>query len=488
MNSTILAFQLQKITKGTVALLASQFVVQGSAIFLGILIARAFGGTVYGQYSLAFAFVGMFGMLFTMGADAIVVREVARSPKLAGSLLGSALWLRLISFPLALVIIYLISQAAGYAPYERQLILMASISVGLSAAGDLPRAVFQGLQRMELDTLSRGMEKMVAVVLAWFFLARFQRIETVMFAIIIASAIGLCFSWAILLRLLYLVWRPILSLLRYSAHLLEQAVPLGGSMVIITFYTRLPFVILSLFRSYHEVGLYSAAYNLTSPFTLLPVALVGALLPVLCDLFQSSRQSLNQLHHWLLVACLAMGLPLGAGLGLLAGDVLQVLYGEPFREATEALRILSLTIPLIFLTTYLSNILIASGAQRLLLAVTISNLGMALGANVLFIPLLGFLGAAIGVVLTETAGLALLFYFTSRYVRHRLHQRLVAIIVATVLMVVGLLLLHVTLWVRIPLAASFYLLGLWATGGITLREFAFGIHAILSQHKEVTGG
>ena len=92
------------------------------------------GQTIYGQYSLAFAFVGMIAFLFTMGVDSILVRQVAQTPAHIEGSLNAAFGLRLIGFPLALVAAILVSRIIGYPIEQQRYILMAVFVVGLSAA------------------------------------------------------------------------------------------------------------------------------------------------------------------------------------------------------------------------------------------------------------------------------------------------------------------------------------------------------------------
>jgi PST family polysaccharide transporter len=467
------------IAKNTGFLLGGQIVAQVSVAILGIYVARTFGVTEYGLYSLAFAFVGMFGLLFSLGVDAIVIRDVARNPLDAWKVFSSALWLRLASFPIAIAILVLVSRLAGYSWEDRRFILLIAIAVGLGVAADLPRSVFQGLQRMELDAVCRGIEKVGTIVLVLLFVMVSRHIEVVAWATIVGAAMGLVVGWAILLAL---TGHLALPHPRHSLLLLRQAAPLAVSLALIALYQRLPLVILSWFRPFGEVGFYNAALGITAPFALLPLAFVGSMLPALSNLFQSSPQSVDRIHSSVVGYALAIGLPLSVGLGFLAPDIIQVLYGEPFRPATEALMILAYTIPLIFLTTYLTNILIAAKAQGLLLPVTMSNLVIAIVASVLLAPLLGFRGIAIAAVLTECGGLALLLYFTSRWVRHRLSRKIVAIVIATAIMAVGLLLgRHAPIWVLVPLGVGLYAVGLLVTGGLTLREVKHGVLSVVGR-------
>jgi O-antigen/teichoic acid export membrane protein len=410
----------------------------------------------------------MFALLFSLGTDALVIRDIARNTPNAWRLFGSAFWLRLFSFPLTTGLIMVGAWLAGYPSRDRHFILLIALAMGLSAASDLLRSAFQGLQRMELDAFSRSLEKVGTVLLALFFVTLAPRVESVAWAALSGALIGLLATRLILRRL---VGRLALSHPRYSLSLLKETAPLAVSLALILLYQRLPVVILSWFRSYQEVGYYNAAFSITAPFTLLPMAFVGAIYPTLANLFQSDRPSVDRLHLSVLGYIVAFTLPLAVGISFLAGDVIRILYGAAFEPAAQALVILTVTIPAVFLTTYLTSVLIAVGDQKRLLPVTLFNLAISVATNLLLARRFGFPGSAIAAVLTECGGLALLLFFTARWVRHGVNRRLFAALLATGIMTVGLWFVRDTsIWIRFLLGAGLYLLGLWAAGGLTWRE------------------
>ena len=72
---------------------------------------------------------------------------------------------------------------------------------------------------------------------------------------------------------------------------------------------------------------------------------------------------------------------------------------------------LSWYIPVVFISTYLHNTLIASSRQRLTLGVTFVNLIFTVILGVLLIPDNGALGAAYTMTLAPLAGIGLMFIF-----------------------------------------------------------------------------
>lgn len=66
-----------QIARNSLTLIGGQITVQISGIILGTLFARSLGESGYGQYSISLAF-GIFSILFSMGVDSLVVRDLAQ--------------------------------------------------------------------------------------------------------------------------------------------------------------------------------------------------------------------------------------------------------------------------------------------------------------------------------------------------------------------------------------------------------------------------
>jgi O-antigen/teichoic acid export membrane protein len=462
-------FLFRRIIFNTGFLLLSQTVALISAMLIGIMIARSMGQAIYGQYSLAFAFAGMANSLFTMGEDSIVVRQIAQAPENIGRVLSAALGIRVIGFPLAVIVAVVASQIFGYSTDQKQYILMAVIVMGLIAQSDLPRSIFQGLQTMKLDALSRTIEKAASLLLAWLFLRSLHTLTSVMLAIIGGTFTGLLVSWVMLTRLVKIQVR---ISGKESLSLFRQAISLAAGMFIVSITLQLPQVILSLFKSYQEVGLFSAAYNLITPISLLATALSGALLPVLSGYVHASRQSLDQFNESMISSIFLIGLPMTAGLALFSPNLMGMLYGSNFVPAAPALVILSFNVIPIFLAMYFISILIAFGAQHLYMWVTLCNLGMVLFINFLLVRPFGIISSSLSVLASGILAAVLTAIFTSRWVTHRINRRCLAAASATAVMTLGVLLAGSAVWwLRVFLAIGLYGLGLWITGGFTIKEF-----------------
>lgn len=396
-----------KVARNTIILMLGQFVAQASMAIIGIFVARTFGQHGYGQYTLAFSYVSLFGLIFSLGGDSIVIRNVARDPDRAWAMLTAAFRLRVIGFILAVALIALTTSLTSYDDHQQKLIILTAIGIGISIVGDLPNAIFHSLQRMDIDMLTRAGEDVLIFMLVFIFLNVSHSIEAILAAVLVGGMIGAVISYAILPML---IGKLDVAPLRSSFDLFKQTLPVALSAYFITVYQQLPTIILSWVRPQTDVGLYNAANGLIAPFALLPFAFGNAILPALSKTFHTLDKSTLRTHLYIFAVLCAISFPISIGLSLLADPIVLLLYGPAFAPTAAVLRIVSATIPMMFFSTYLNYVFVAFHNERSLLFVVVSNLVATIGIGVLMIPVYGYFGAAITRLLGPGVGLMIMFY------------------------------------------------------------------------------
>jgi O-antigen/teichoic acid export membrane protein len=408
--------QTSKVARNASILILGQLIVQGSMAVTGILVARRLGEVDYGRYALAFTFIGMFGLLLNLGSDALIVRQVARRSEDDWQTVSAGLWLRVLCFPLTLLLTQGVALVAGYDAEQQKYILLAMLIMGLISLTDLPRAVFQGYQRMTLDTVTRAVEKLGALGLTALviFMLPNPSLDGVMLAIFGGAVVSLILS-TLLIRTL--IGQPRFYSINSGWALARTAVPVGGSMFITSLYLQLPTVLLSLFVPIAGVGHYNAANSLVQPFMLLPVAVGTALLPALASATRLGAGGVRR-HYGMTALSLVLGLPITIGLALFADFLLRLLYGAAFTVATPTLMILAFMVPLVFVNTYLTNFAIAHDRQHLLPIITLSTLILTVVFCLLLVPFLGAPGIALGRVLAEVGNMIVGLVLTTRSLKH----------------------------------------------------------------------
>jgi len=200
-------------------------------------------------------------------------------------------------------------------------------------------------------------------------------------------------------------------------YLLREALPLALSSVILIIYYRIDVVMLSMMKGDASVGLYSAAYKLSEPLSLIPSALVVSLFPIMSASFKSSREKLIKTYRLGIKYILIIMLPIAMGTTLLADKIIFWIYGMEFSGSVTALQILIWALVFTSINPILTRLLTSIGEQKLN---TISHTLCAIvnvTLNLILIPTLSYNGAAIATIITNIIFSMLSFYFISKHMR-----------------------------------------------------------------------
>jgi O-antigen/teichoic acid export membrane protein len=183
---------------------------------------------------------------------------------------------------------------------------------------------------------------------------------------------------------------------------LRNSLPIGGANILRILTIGSDVLLLGLFVSDGQLGLYSTGFKLYSLGTSLITMYLGVLLPQLAAHAALDPKAMKSaLHDSLRRALLAAAVVTAAAL-FFASVALRVLFGAPFIAATWAVQILFLVWPAQLVAGHFRTALVAQGRQR-------QDLGLVGGAalahviaKACLIPWLGITGAAWGTLGGET--------------------------------------------------------------------------------------
>jgi O-antigen/teichoic acid export membrane protein len=174
-----------------------------------------------------------------------------------------------------------------------------------------------------------------------------------------------------------------------------HVLPLGAGILLSALYFRIDVYFLQLFHGVDVVGRYNAAFRMIDAVRLFPAAVLAVAYPMLCT--TGTRAQVRRLSLLLGGTSIVIG---GAMYGA-ASPLLATLYGDGFVTASAALRVLALSLPLLFINYALTHQVIAWGHQRAYFAIAAAALCINVLANLLLIPDFEMVGAAWSTLLTE---------------------------------------------------------------------------------------
>ena len=405
---------VRKIAKNTGVVIIGDVLFKLVSLFIIIYLARYLGTVGFGKYNFVFAYLAFFNIITDLGLQQILVREMAREPSSAPKLIGNAYIIRIIltvfAIALAIVVITLMSYPIDTTLY----VYIAAFTLLFISFSDFYATIFQANLVMEYRVISKLAFKFISAGLVLYLIFTGGTLTEIILVMVFSEMIKALLHYYFSRKFVKPVFTIDFGLWK---RLLKESFPLAFTSVIWIIYFRIDVVMLSMMKGDAAVGLYSAAYNLSEPLSLIPVALVISLFPIMSASFKGSREKLLKVYRLGLKYILIIMLPLTVGTTFIADRVILLIYEPEFASSAVALQILVWAVLFGSINYILLNLLVAIDRQILNVwtmgAGAVTNVVL----NLILIPIMGFTGAAITTVVTNALICIIGFYFVSKYLQ-----------------------------------------------------------------------
>jgi O-antigen/teichoic acid export membrane protein len=361
--------------------------IKGGVVVAVIIIGRELGPSAVGVFSVAYAAALVAVLGLALGQQEVLIREVARAPGSARRLLeiSSGLQRGVGRFALPATCV-----AASLVPgHELRLALLAFVPYAfLRTATVTAGAAFKGLDRMDYESMARGLEVLVALVLIVLATAAGWPVWTAGVAFSIGSVSGL--AWLLGRRKLLrddgcevsrsMMLREGLPFMALAVT--AQLVNSSGRFLLVGFGVGLA-----------EIGYLGAAGTVVWAMVTIPQLVAVAAYPTISRMAEvrSSPRSVG-----LSAAAVGIGGGLVAAmvLRLLGAPLMTVAFGPEFLAGVPLLERLSLALPGAFAAMTTGSVFAAWRMQRRTMVLYLVALTIGVAVNVAMIPAEGAMAAA----------------------------------------------------------------------------------------------
>jgi O-antigen/teichoic acid export membrane protein len=408
---------VRRVAQNSAFPIAAALLNKGLDLAFAIVMLRVLGPTDVGKYAWVGVIVGYLDILLGFGMNTWLTREVSRDPTHLGRYLGRVLGARVVLWgAVALVTLLLagpLAEPLAVTPdvaLALGLLTLAMVPSGLAAA---LTAVFQARERMEYPaavTVLTTAFKIALGVLALGLGQGFVGLAGVALGVNVVTLVVLLVLFADLIGWPHLAVTP-----RATLALAGQSYPFMLNNLLASLFFRLDFLLLRPLAGDAALGWYSAAYRVVDGLNVIPAHFTLALFPLLARQGQADRAALARVFERALKVLLTLSLPLAVGIALLAEPLVLLFAGPGYvPEAVWALRVLIWFLPFSFVNGVTQYVLIAVDRQRFLTIAFLLATAFNLAANLLLIPRLGYLGAALVTVLSEVVLLGPFWWAATR--------------------------------------------------------------------------
>jgi O-antigen/teichoic acid export membrane protein len=417
------------IGRNLVALAGGQLVTWTMTLGWTLVVPRLLGPAEIGLIITAWSVTGMLAILLGFGTKNYLVRAIVVDRGGAPALVGTGTVLRLLLSPLFLAVVVFWAHFAHYGHEGNLVLYLAAGATVLTLLAEPMQAAFQALERMKYlaysDVINKSAQGLLGIVLA----------------VAGAGAVGFAGCWMVMsgvVLVLDALWlRPHVRLkLRTDARRLfcmaKESVAYWAFGMFFMIYLWIDTAMLSLMTNPTVVGWYGVPTKLFQTMMFLPVMLSTAWLPRLVNVFEQSPKNLQRAARAPIELAFMLGIPIAAGMCIVAGPMIHLVYGRAYDQAVPVMMILGLCIPPMYLNIMLSQVLIAAKRQVrwtwVMAGATVVNPAI----NAVLIPLAqarfhnGAIGAAVALLLTELLIVTVGFAMVGRGVIDRRSARRMA--------------------------------------------------------------
>jgi O-antigen/teichoic acid export membrane protein len=464
---------VQRIAKNTLALSLGSLATAILGFFSMMYAARYLSASGFGVLTFALAFAAIFNVFTDVGLSTLTIREVAKDKALAPKYLGNIVVLKILSSVIVFALVALIINLLGYPQETIRVVYLIALSCILDSFSLTLSSVFQAYERMEFVTIGSVLVAVLRLGGILLVIGQGGGIIALGYVYLSVSAVLLGYSVTILtLKFARLKTESDLS---FWKSVLGQAWPFGLVAVFTTIYYWIGSVTLSLMQGEEAVGWYNAAFRVFLVLELIPTAYFSSVFPVMSKFFVSSQESLRFIYEKSIKHLIIIGVPIGAGITILADKVILLIFGAEFSPSVIALQILIWSMLFLFVSRVFGLLFNSLNKQVIVAKVTVSCALLNVLLNVVLIPRYSYIGASIATLTTEFVALAVVFVWSWR-IGYGISITKLAGTTAKVLIAVVIMgglvfyLRDLALWWLVPLSALLYFTVLYIIGGIDRED------------------
>lgn len=361
-------------------------------------VARYLGQSGFGQYTTIMAFTGFFATIAGMGIALVVTNEVGKKKIKIERFLSNAFSLRFFTSALILGLGAGLGFLFPYPLSVRYGILVGSFAFFLLSF----RHVFDGVFFRELKTsklvISEVAGRLLTLLLVFWAILSQKGILSIIWAIALGNFLqsGLVYFFVrdyakIRLRADKKVWR----------YILMRSWPLALSVALNLIYFKFDTIILSLLKPEAHVGIYGAAYKILELLIAFPILFCNLILPQLAAFRDRHPARFRRIFQKAFDALLIGTIPLVILLFFFADLLIRVVSGPEFGQSVLVLKILSIAVGIIFLSSLPAHAVVTLDQQKKMIWAYAVAAVLSIATNLIFIPRYSYLGAAMTTIFVE---------------------------------------------------------------------------------------
>ena len=399
-------------------------------------VTRVFTSSELGSYGYYNSIVSYFLLAATLGISTYATKEISAHTVDRSKVFWEIYTIQMITSALALVLYLVVCLTIpGMQNPIAYILSISLVSRGLDISW-----LFQGVEDFKKITIRNITVRIIGVCSIFLFVKNESDLYLYVFLLVFYELLGQISMW---LPARELIQKPVISLSESRRHLMP-VITLFLPQIAISLYTSLDRTLLGIFASTRDVGIYEQALKLVAILLTVVTSLGTVMLPRVSQLLaQKEYKAVIKLYEFSFLLYNMIIFPVIAGMLIVNDNFVQFFLGSEFQDAKYAIMIMVWKMFFIGWTNIMGiQILIPHNKHKEFMVSTTIPAFFSIACNLVLIPHLGYIGAAITSVLTESVVWLIQLYYTRTYLKEvPILRNMFKIILASVMMYGSLYLL-----------------------------------------------
>ncbi len=439
---------------------------RGFSFITSIYLARTLGSEFYGLIVIAISILGYCTWFADLGMINLAVREVAKEPVKRLFRAREIFNMKVLLGIIVLVISLLIVSNLEMEHQKKSIIL--SYLYSLIPYAILMEWYYNGRQQFGKVAASKALNGLVYLVLVFLLVHKQEDVALVPYLYLggISAATILLGFFSIFEKPFPLPSRG----LNIYSDLLKTSSILGVGWFFTQLIQLLPPILIGVFLSLNDAGIYGAAYRILLILMLLDRVFVNILLPNLAAVWAVNKDLAKKQINLVLKLIIVGGSLITTLLVFNSETIVSLLFGPSFGASVIILKYLSVFILFTFINSLFSFGLIAIGKDQQYLQANVLGGSVSAVLIVLFTSFGTPVSAAIAVSLSELVILLCSYYWFKKNVELNFFKPLTLIVIPTIIFFVVVTALQIHALFASLAYVAFLAFVSWATGTIRKEE------------------
>jgi O-antigen/teichoic acid export membrane protein len=384
---------IRRYGSNTLWLLSEKALRMTLGLFIGVWVARYLGPERLGVLSYTQSYIALFTAFASLGLDNIVIRELVKYSDKTGGLLGTSFVLKFVASCMAVIIIYLSLGFQNQTDEIENAVMILSFTIIIQSF-NVVDFYFQSEVKSKFIVISNVVSLLISSIAKVYLITNDYPLVYFLYvllvdALIISFLLILFYKDLVKGKIIY--WKYDREL---AIYLLKESWPLIFSGFLVTVYMKIDQVMINHMLGSYEVGIYSAAVQLSELWYFIPVVICSSIFPAILNAKKQSQVIYYKRMKHLYFIMFWFSFFISIVMSFIGAYIISFLYGDDYYESTSVLYIHIWASIFVFIGVSNSKYMLAEGFQRLTLIGTLIGGIVNVALNLYLIPLYGVSGAA----------------------------------------------------------------------------------------------